>query len=99
MKPKNKTILNDVKGQLIRIVDCNCYEVYDIEQLEYLIQLIDYILLDKMPLCKRTIIAFMQEIITTSIYGMNPALLSVLHDVNELEEEIDDNEIPIHEEL
>ena len=33
------------------------------------------------------------------IYGMNPALLSVLHDVNELEEEIDDNEIPIHKEL
>ena len=99
MKPTNKTILNDVKGQLTRIMDCGCYEQYDYEQFEYLVQLIDYIVLDKMPLCKRTIIAFMQEIITTSIYGLNPALLSVLHDVQRLEEELDDDEISIHKEL
>lgn len=99
MKPTNKTILNGVKGQLTKIIDCGRYEQYDYEQLEYLVQLIDYMILDKIPLCKRTIMAFMEEIITTSIYGLNPALLSVLHHVQRLEEELDDDEISIHEEL
>ena len=99
MRPNNISILNEVKGQLVAIVECSCYEPYDLEQLESLIQLIDYMLLDRMPLCKRTIIAFMQEIITTSIYGLNPALLSVLHNVQELEEELDDDEISIHDEF
>ena len=100
MLESNRTILVDVKGSLLQITQEHIkdYEQCDIEQMEYLIQLIDYMLLDKIPMCKLTIVAFMEEIITTSIYGMNPKILTTLHKVKQLKEETDGSEVHIWEE-
>ena len=69
MNEQNKIILTQLKGELLFIF----------KDIEHLIQLIDYMLLDKIPVVKNTIKAFMEEIINTSIYGMRPAVLKTLY--------------------
>lgn len=99
MLESNRQILVDIKGSLLQVLEEHLYkyEECDTEQMEYLIQLIDYMLMDKMPMCKLTIEAFMEEIITTSIYSLTPEVLTTLHKVKQLQEEIN-GEVHIWEE-
>lgn len=99
MLDSNRQILVDIKGCLLHVLHehlCR-YEDCDTTQMEYLVQLIDYMLLDKMPMCKLTIEAFMEEIITTSIYSVTPEILTTLHKVKQLQEETN-GEVHIWEE-
>lgn len=90
MKQYNKQLLTEIKGDIIQILhDYPIEDDYDYSQVEYLLQLIDCMLMDKFPLCKYTISSFMHETILTSIYSMNPHLLNTLHKVEKLEEEED----------
>lgn len=99
MKQHNKQILTEIKGDLLQIIQQHPSEdEYDNSQMEYLLQLIDCMLLEKFPLCKCTIMSFMEETILTSIYGMNPYILSTLHKVEKLEEEDFGSEIHIWDE-
>lgn len=99
MKQQNKQILSEIKGDLIKIEqEYPMLDEYDESQMEYLLELIDCMLLEKFPLCKHTIVSFMEETILTSIYGMNPHLLSTIHKVEQLEEEDDGSEIHLRNE-
>ena len=89
MLDSNRQILVDIKGCLLHVLQehlCR-YEDCDTTQMEYLVQLIDYMLLDK----------FMEEIITTSIYSVTPEILTTLHKVKQLQEETN-GEVHIWEE-
>ena len=97
MNEQNKIILTQLKGELLFIFkDIEHDDFCDIEQFEYLIQLIDYMLLDKIPVVKNTIKAFMEEIINTSIYGMRQAVLKTLYLVDKLKGDFDDSEISLY---
>lgn len=75
-----------VKTQLVNICNnCN-YEDYDYEQLVYLIDLIDWILLKKVNLDKQTITALMEEIIATSVQQLNMDLLDTLKELTIVKE-------------
>lgn len=94
MKQHNRTLLMEIKNDLLQILHkYPSVEEYDNTQIEYLLSLIDYMVLEKYPVCKFTIKSFMEEIITSSIYGMNPYLLGTLHKVGKLEEEDSGSEV------
>ena len=99
MKEHNKQILMDIKSDLLQILTKYPSEVeYENSQMEYLLSLIDCMLLEKFPLCKFTIRSFIEETILTSIYGMNPYILSTLHKIEQLEEEDFGSEVHLWDE-
>jgi hypothetical protein len=78
----------NVKEKLIEIISSKQWERCDYEQLEYLIQLIDWILTEKLYLGTETIKIIMEEIITTSVHQLNLDLLDTLKDLNEVNKEL-----------
>lgn len=80
--------LMNVKEKLIEIISSKQWERCDYEQLEYLIQLIDWILTEKLYLGTETIKIIMEEIITTSVHQLNLDLLDTLKDLNEVNKEL-----------
>lgn len=99
MKQHNRTILMEVKNEVLQILyKYPSTEEFDNSQMEYLLSLIDYMLLEKFPICKHTITSFMEETILTSIYGLNPHILGILHKVGKLEEEDNGSEIHLRNE-
>ena len=80
--------LMSVKSKLVEIISNKQYEQCDYEQLEYLIQLVDWILTEKIFLGKDTIKLLIEEIITTSVNQLNLDLLDTLKDLNEIHEEL-----------
>lgn len=80
--------LMSVKSKLVEIISSKQYEQCDYEQLEYLIQLVDWILTEKIFLGKDTIKLLIEEVITTSVNQLNLDLLDTLKDLNEIHEEL-----------
>lgn len=77
----------DLKGELLQIF--NDVQPEDEEQFEYLLQYIDYFLLNRVPINKLTVSAFLEEVISTSIYAMTPRLLSCVKQIQRLLEVVD----------
>lgn len=84
---RQTTILMDLKGELLQIF--NDVQPEDEEQFEYLLQYIDYFLLNRVPINKLTVSAFLEEVISTSIYAMTPRLLSCVKQIQRLLEVVD----------
>ena len=84
---RQTTILMDLKGELLQIF--NDVQPEDKEQFEYLLQYIDYFLLNRVPINKLTVSAFLEEVISTSIYAMTPRLLSCVKQIQRLLEVVD----------
>lgn len=80
--------LVNVKEKLVEIISSKQYDTYDYEQLEYLIQLIDWTITGKISLGTETIKIIMEEIIITSVHQLNLDLLDTLQDLKEIKEEL-----------
>ena len=80
--------LVNVKEKLVEIISSKQYDTYDYEQLEYLIQLIDWALIGKISIDTETIKTIMEEIIITSVHQLNLDLLDTLQDLKEIKEEL-----------
>ena len=77
-----------VKEKLVENISSKQWEQCDYEQLEYLVQLIDWIITEKIYLGTETIKILMEEIITTSVHQLNLDLLDTLKDLSEIEKEL-----------
>ena len=77
----------DLKGELLQIF--NDVQPEDKEQFEYLLQYIDYFLLNRVPINKLTVSAFFFFFFSTSIYAMTPRLLSCVKQIQRLLEVVD----------
>lgn len=80
--------LVNVKEKLVEIISNRQYDTYDYEQLEYLIQLIDWTITGKISLGTETIKIIMEEIIITSVHQLNLDLLDTLQELKEIKEEL-----------
>ena len=80
--------LVNVKEKLVETISSRKWEQCDYEQLEYLIQLIDWIITEKIYLGTETIKILMEEIITISVHQLNLDLLDTLKDLSEIEKEL-----------
>ena len=80
--------LVNVKEKLVEIISSRQYDTYDYEQLEYLIQLIDWTITGKISLETETIKIIMEEIIITSVHQLNLDLLDTLQELKEIKEEL-----------
>ena len=78
----------NVKEKLVEIISNRQYDTYDYEQLEYLIQLIDWTITGKISLGTETIKIIMEEIIITSVHQLNLDLLDTLQELKEIKEEL-----------
>lgn len=78
-----KQRLNNIKGilsQYISIID------YDTDNIEYLIDIVDNILQDKVKLNKESIQLFIEEALVTYAYHNHPDILKVVEILKEIEE-------------
>ena len=80
--------LISVKEKLVDVISNGNYEQHDYEQLEYLIQLVDWVLIGRIHLGVETIKIIMEEIIITSVHQLNLELLDTLKELNEIKEEL-----------
>ncbi len=83
-----KQDLAKVKGQLVIAMSRPNLQVCDYEQLEYLIQYIDWLLLGDIELQSKTILTLMEEIVTTSVHLLDLDILDTLPILTKLEREI-----------
>ena len=98
MRKADRDLIIKAKGEVIKLLNEKEYLDIDEEQLEYLVQMLDYVLLGQVQLDRCTISILMEELITTSIYTTTPRLLGVLNIIQQLHGEEDDsysNEISI----
>lgn len=77
-----------VKSELIQIMSEKMYGEFDAEQLEYLIQYIDWMILGKVDINITTVETLMEEIVITSVHQVNFALLDTLADLCEIVREL-----------
>ena len=77
-----------VKTYLIHILNEHQYAQVDAEQLEYLIQYIDWMLLGDIDITAKTIETLMEEIVATSVHQVNFSLLDTLSDLCKIESEL-----------
>ena len=81
-----KSQLTQVKGYLTNILSQRKYNSCDEEQLIYLIQYVDWLILDKLELNKDSLHVLMEEIVTTAIHQLNFDFLDLLRIGVNLEE-------------
>lgn len=77
-----------VKSELIHIINEKQYGELDAEQLEYLVQYIDWMLLGDIAITISSVQALMEEIVTTSVHQVNFGLLDTLQDLCEIAREL-----------
>ena len=98
MRKADRDLIIKAKGEVIKLLNEKEYLDIDEEQLEYLVQMLDYVILGQVQLDRCTISILMEELITTSIYTTTPRLLGVLNIIQQLHGEEDgsySNEISI----
>lgn len=83
-----KSKLVDVKSQLVQIIADHPYPQYDGEQLEYLVQLLDWMILDQLKVDCEAITTLMEEIVSTSVHQLNLDLLDTLHTLSQIQKEL-----------
>lgn len=84
---KNKIqYLMQIKASLLDILNRKQYEQIDQEQIEYLINVVDCFLTQKVKLNKECLHLFMEEIVTTAIHQLNFDFLDLLRIGVNLEE-------------
>lgn len=83
-----KQDLMEVKGQLVTLINKKPLHVCDYEQLEYLIQYVDWLLLDDLHIDKQTITTLMDEIVTTAVHSLDLDVLDTLTFLNKIEKDI-----------
>ena len=92
---KNKQCLVKAKELLVSLYDKDLefLDEQDASQIFYVIQLLDYLILDTIKLNSLTLQYIMEEIINTSIYSNKPRLLQVLTLLKQLEGDVEDDNI------
>ena len=88
-----KSQLTQVKGYLTNILSQRKYNSCDEEQLIYLIQYVDWLILDKLELNKDSLHVLMEEIVTTSVHQLNLDLLDCSNTLVDIEKEISNAKI------
>lgn len=96
MKNNYRNLIVNTKGDIISLLQNSDSIDMDTDQLEYLIKILDYILLGEVQLDINSISMLMEEIIVTSIFTNTPKLLGVLNNISKLREGLqNDNKISI----
>lgn len=96
MKNNYRNLIVNAKGDIISLLQNSDSIDMDTEQLEYLVKILDYILLGEVQLDINSISMLMEEIIVTSIFTNTPKLLGVLNTIGKLREGFqNDNKISI----
>lgn len=85
--------LMKVKSELVQTINNRKYDVCDEEQLEYLIQYVDWLLLHKLDLTSQNIRSLMEEIVTVSVHQLNLDLLNLLDTLCDMEKELADAKV------
>lgn len=85
--------LMKVKSELVQTINNKKYDVCDEEQLEYLIQYVDWLLLHKLDLTSQNIRSLMEEIVTVSVHQLNLDLLNLLDTLCDMEKELADAKV------
>lgn len=60
-------------------------EAFDLEQLEYIVQMIDDFILENVPVDSDTISIFIEELVVTSVQQVNPLLLKIVSEFQGME--------------
>ena len=84
-----KQNLSKAKYKIIHILeDRDNLQKCDYEQLEYLIQYIDWFLTEDIQLNDQSLTVLMEEIITTAIHTLDLDILDVLPNLQQIKEEL-----------
>ena len=80
--------LMSVKSKLVEIISSKQYEQCDYEQLEYLIQVVDWLLLKELPMDEEILLGLMEDIVTSSVHLLKLNLLDAVAILNKIKEEL-----------
>lgn len=80
--------LVELKTFFVKQAHKNVHDDIDLEQLEYIINILDCILTNKIDLNKFSINCLIEEIIVTSIYQINPKMMSTVKILQDMVEEL-----------
>lgn len=65
-------------------------EGYDLEQIEYLIRLVDYFITDQVPVTSHNFNIFLDEVVTTAIMQIDMELLDIVKPFSHIKGEEDE---------
>lgn len=82
------TKLMKIKSILIEVLNSRDYDQCDYEQLEYLIQVIDWILLKELPMDEEILLGLMEDMVISSVHLLNLDILEAVKTLNKIKKEL-----------
>ena len=82
------TKLMKIKSILIGVLNSRDYDQCDYEQLEYLIQVIDWILLKELPMDEEILLGLMEDMVISSVHLLNLDILEAVKTLNKIKKEL-----------